>query len=541
MPALTKYTGQWTAVQARHVLRRTVFGPTFEMVKTSLTQGMEDTVSTLLADLPEPQQPLKSIPDGTGSNRLDDPGARQGETWVNAPVFPNINPPMLRNRVLRARSKSLYSWTMLQILDSGMNIREKMTLFWHNHFVVGQAVIPHREFHYYSLLRRHATGNVKTLTKAITIDTSMLTYLSGALNTNRAPNENYSRELLELFTIGKGPLVAPGDYTHYTEDDVQAMAQVLTGWRVAPVSDPKTLTASFDSRRHTEGSKTLSHRFGKKVIEENGADEYADLIDVIFEQEECSRFLCRKIYRWFVNSYIAADVEQTIIAEMAALLRENGYSVKPVLRALLTSEHFYVQTACLIKSPVDLIFSSSRGLNTMPPEDGVEARYNHAYNYYVMAADLEQELFQHPDVAGWKAYYQEPQRDMLWINNLLLPKRHEFCGLLISGGRFSFNDEPYSVNESVPVLDILGQLANPSDVHMLIDGLAEHLFCYAISEEQRTVLKELLIPGLPDYEWSLEYSAYEQSPNDQGIRESIEGKLRTLISVMVRMSEFQVM
>lgn len=541
MTELTPFRGQWTESEARHLLRRTVFGSTNAMVKRSVSMGLSETLSTLFATLPMPAPPLKSIPDGTGSNRLDDPGAKYGETWVNASAFPNVNPPMYRNRVLRSRSKSLYSWTILQIFESGMNIREKMALFWHNHFVVSQSVIPHREYEYYTLLRSHATGNVVQLTKEITVDTSMLIYLSGAENTNRAPNENYSRELLELFTVGKGPVAAPGDYTHYTEDDVLAMAEVLTGWRVSPVSNPETLTASFDERRHSTGSKTLSHRFNNRVIVSNGADEYKDLIDVIFEQEECSKFICRNLYRWFVSSEITEHTEKTVIAEMATILRSSDYNIEPALRALLGSQHFFEHTACLIKSPLDLVLSASRALNVEPPADNLEARYNHAYNYYVMAADLEQALFQHPDVAGWKAYYQEPQRDKLWINNLLLPRRHEFCALLVGGGRFTYNDEPYEVREPVQPLVILANVSNPGDVTELINGIAAQIFNYPINDKQVATLQEVLIPGLPDYEWTLEYNLYMQNPEDAGIRESISKKLLSLLSVMVRMSEFQVM
>lgn len=284
MPYLDTYSGIWTSAQARHLLRRTTFGPSIAMVENATDIGLNATLNELFTELPTPAPPLKSIPDGTGGNQLDDPGALYGETWVNAPPFPNVSPPMYRNRILRSRSKSLYSWTVLQMYHTGINIREKLALFWHNHFVVADATIAHREYHYYSLLRNNALGNFRELTKEVTIDTSMLLYLSGAENTNTAPNENYARELLELFTIGKGPLVAPGDYTNYTEQDVVEMAKVLTGWRVLPIGNPNTLTAQFDNGRHTSGSKFLSPRFDNAIIAENGELEYRDLIDVIFSK-----------------------------------------------------------------------------------------------------------------------------------------------------------------------------------------------------------------------------------------------------------------
>lgn len=488
-----------------------------------------------------PSPPLKSIPDGTGTNQLNDPGALYGQTWINAAPFPNINPPILRNRVLRARSKSLYSWTVLQMHYSNISIREKLSLFWHNHFVVADGTIAHREYMYYTLLRSFAIGNFKTLTKEITIDTSMLLYLSGSENSNIAPNENYSRELLELFTIGKGPMVAPGDYTNYTENDVIEMAKVLTGWQVTPISNADTLTAQFTANRHTTGSKQLSHRFNNAVISENGAQEYRDLIDVIFQQDECSRFIMRKLYRWFVSYEITADTETNIIIPLATILRNNNYEIEPALRVLLKSEHFFQSTACMIKSPMDLIMSASRGLGINPPQGDVGNEYDHAYHHYIMSSDTEQALFYHPNVAGWKAYYQAPQFYKLWVNNLLLPKRHQFCKLMVEGGQFSFNNENYNITTIVPVLDIVNSITDANDPNILVNKLAEIMFNYPITTEQLTSLKDILIPGLPDFEWTVEYSNYLNNPTNLVLEASVKNKLKNLFSVMVRMSEFQIM
>jgi hypothetical protein len=541
MPYLDQYTGNWTSSQARHLLRRTTFGPSIQMVNTASNLGLNNTIDELFTPLSMPSPPLKSIPDGTGNNQLNDPGALYGQTWVNAAPFPNINPPILRNRVLRARSKSLYSWTVLQMHYSNISIREKLALFWHNHFVVADGTIAHREYLYYTLLRSFAIGNFKTLTKEITIDTGMLLYLSGSENSNIAPNENYSRELLELFTIGKGPLVAPGDYTNYTENDVIEMAKVLTGWQVTPVSNANTLTAQFSANRHTTGNKQLSHRFNNAIITENGAQEYRDLIDVIFQQDECSRFIIRKLYRWFVSYEITPDIETNIIIPLATILRNNNYEIEPALRVLLKSEHFFQSTACMIKSPMDLIMSASRGLNINPPQGNVANEYDHAYHHYIMSSDMEQALFYHPNVAGWKAYYQAPQFYKLWVNNLLLPKRHQYCKLMIEGGQFSFNNENYNITTIVPVLDIVNSINDAYDPNILINKLAEIMFTYPITANQLASLKDILIPGLPDFEWSVEYSDYLADPNNTMLVASVKNKLKNLFSVMVRMSEFQIM
>jgi hypothetical protein len=125
MPYLDAYSGSWTAAQARHLLRRTTFGPSIQMVNTAVNLGLNGTIDQLFIPLPMPAPPVKSIPDGTGGNQLNDPGATYGQTWVNAVPFPNVNPPMLRNRILRSRSKSLYSWTVLQMHYSGISPSER--------------------------------------------------------------------------------------------------------------------------------------------------------------------------------------------------------------------------------------------------------------------------------------------------------------------------------------------------------------------------------------------------------------------------------
>jgi hypothetical protein len=158
-----------------------------------------------------------------------------------------------------------------------------------------------------------------------------------------------------------------------------------------------------------------------------------------------------------------------------------------------------------------------------------------------MSADMEQAIFYHPDVAGWKAYYQNPQFDKLWINNLLLPKRQSFCRLMVEGGTFSYNEVNYRITSLVPVLDIIKNIADAHDPNILINSLADIMFNYPLTTHQSTSLKDVLIPGLPDFEWTVEYSEYLSNPSDQALRESVENKLKNLISVMVSMSEFQIM
>ncbi|WP_296637663.1 DUF1800 family protein [Polaribacter sp.] len=540
MPYLDPYSGNWSAKEARHLLKRTSFGVSQALTEESVSLGLSATIIKLFEEKPLPETPLKYELDGTERGQVNDPDVNYGETWVTAPPYPDLPTSQERNRVFRARNRSMYAWSFLQMQEAGISIREKLTLFWHNHFV-SENTNPHREFFYINTLRKNATGNFKELTKQITIDQNMLIYLSGNQNSDKAPNENYSRELLELFTIGKGDAVGNGDYTNYTEDDVIQIAKVLTGWRSRWIKHEDPNNAYFTNNRHTKGSKTLSHRFDNAEISENAENEYKDLIDKLFEQEECSRFIIRQMYIWFVNAEISLEIETNIIEPLAKIIRDNDYEIAPALKVLLASEHFFENTFCMIKSPIDLLFSTTKSLLVSAPKTSFKEEYEFAFTLYLAASDLNQSIFHHPDVAGWKAYYQSPLYYKNWVNSYLLPKRLDYCRILVTGGDLLINNKKHKVPALVPVLNIAAGITNAQDPNVLVRELANQLFNYEITENQITSLKDILIPGLPDFEWTVEYSDYLSAPNNTAIEQAVDNKLRNLISVMVQMSEFQIM
>ena len=540
MPYLDNFSENWTAKEARHLLKRTSFGITEMLVSEAVSLGLSGTIDQLFEQSPLPEPPLKYRLDGTGDDEIIDPDANYGETWINGLPIPTAASNQEKNKILNSRTRSLYAWSFLQMQNAGISIREKLTLFWHNHFVA-ENVNPHREFFYINILRTNALGNFKELTKQITIDPNMLLYLSGSQNSNTAPNENYSRELLELFSIGKGDAVGNGDYTNYTEDDVIQMAKALTGWRVRDLNNPETLTAFFSNNKHTSGEKNLSHRFNNAVISENGENEYKDLIDKIFEQEECSKFITRQLYIWFVNLEISEEIETHIIEPLAEVIRDHNYEIVPALKILLSSEHFFENTFCMIKSPIDLMLSATKSLLLSAPTNSILEEYEFSLILYLATSDVGQSIFHHPDVAGWKAYYQKPLYYKTWVNNYLLPKRLQYCKVLVTGGVLLIDEREYTVPPLVPVLLIVSSITNADDPVVLIRSLANQLFNYEISQNQIDSLKDILIPGLPDFEWTIEYSDYLGDPSDTPLRISIENKLRNLIGTMVQMSEFQIM
>lgn len=526
LTGLTPYNGPWGFEQAAHLMRRTTMGPNYARIKEAANLGLDATIDALLADYPLPLPPLNP-------NFQDDPNVPIGETWIEAPYSTTTN-------FLGYRIQSLYAWQMGVMYNEGMSIREKLTLFWHNHFVTAIGIVndPKFIYQYIHTLRSGALGNFRQLVKDITIDPAMLRYLNGNQNTKVAPNENYARELLELFTIGKGPQVGPGDYTHYTEQDVIEIAKVLTGWidtGFLAINPAVSVGSAFVPNRHDNSTKQLSYRFNNASIAPAGADEYKNLIDIIFQQDEVARFICRKLYRWFVYYVIDETIETEVIEPMAQVLIDHDYEIRPVLEALLKSEHFFdsLSIGPMIKNPVDFVMTSTRTLDMDVP-----TALGSQYRVWLKMAEplfaLQMQIFNPPEVAGWKAYYQEPLFYRNWINSVTLPFRMlitdalSTVGIGVGGG----------VTIKIDVLTLITTFDDPTDPNNLIDEFSKILFPQPITLNQRDFLKNVLIPGLPDYEWTVEYYDYLADPGNPAVSGPVELKLRLLLKAMMNMPEF---
>jgi len=360
----------------------------------------------------------------------------------------------------------------------------------------------------------------------------MLQYLNGTQNSKNAPNENYARELLELFTIGKGDAAGPGDYTNYTEDDVVQIARALTGWRHFDIDDLTQVQAGFNANRHDTDDKQLSHRFNDVIISNGGEDEYKNVIDIIFQQEEVARFISRKLYRWFVHFDINSEVESNIIEPMAQMLIADNYDIQPTLMALLSSEHFYdmLVRGCMITHPIDYLFKM---VNTFELElnPDILQEYNILRRLFTAMVPLEMVMYSPPNVAGWKAYYQAPQFYKIWINAVTLPVRMNYSDVLSDG----FNMSGFQVK--LNVLDFVASLDNPSDPDDLINEISSILFAQPLVQEQVDSLKSS--HGITNPEWQDEYLDY--STGNVSLEPAIENILKGLIKTMLKMPEFYLM
>ena len=352
------------------------------------------------------------------------------------------------------------SWWVGQMVNSGRSIVEKMVFFYHTHFTTKEEVVGSRQalFHQNELFRYYALGNFKELTKKICLDNAMMIFLDGRDNDRNNVNENFGRELLELYSIGKGPQIGPGDYTHYTEQDVKEAARVLSGYGNDEdflTNDPVTgLPTSFVkndggtvANAHDAGVKVFSDKFQNTTIQPNALvgedatvaatlDELDQLIDMIFNQDETAKHISRKLYRFFMYYEITPEIEQDIIEPLANTFRTNNYEIQPVLQQLFGSEHFYDADnavvdddnhAAIIKSPLELVVGTIRYFGITLPAAGTEA-YDEAIGNGIIGPMRLQgmDLLEPYEVAGYPAYHQNPDFNRNWISHNHLARRYQY-------------------------------------------------------------------------------------------------------------------
>ncbi len=374
-------TGQndWTTARVKHAYRRLGLSAHMNDVDTALALSPNDFIDSLVdgaAALPPTATPF------WGYYTVDD--------FVD---FEADNP------------QYIYDWRIQSGTDIlNEDLRGRMAFFWMNHFVTQLETYFYSPylFQHYNMMQTHALGNFKDFVHAVGIDPAMLFFLNGFQNTNFNPNENYARELYELFTLGEG--------NGYTENDITETSRALTGWNHWNSIGGAIF---FDESTWDSGSKT--------IFDQEGEWRYDDVIDILFAQRpnEIATHICTKLYRFFVSPEINQTVEDNIITPLAQTFVANNFELVPVLKQLFKSEHFFDERAIgvVIKSPIDMIFGyvNETGFFYNGP-------IMDAFLYY--ASLVGQEIFQPPDVAGWEG-------DEAWINTSTLTGRWEFMGIYV--------------------------------------------------------------------------------------------------------------
>lgn len=368
---LSPLAGALTQQQVQHLYRRLGFSASVQTINAGTGQTAGALVDTLI-------------------NQATNIAPLPAPAWA---TWNESNYPADEDLAREVRRTQQNEWELAYadaILNN--NLRDRLSFFWSNHFVTELDVYDCNAYlyEYTNCLQRNAMGNFRTFVSEIGLTNAMLYYLDGVYNNGNNPNENYARELYELFSLGDG--------NGYSEEDIIETAKALTGY--VERGELGCEAVQFDPEHHDTGPKTI---FGQ-----TGNWGYNDVIDILFTQRpnEIAEFICRKLYEFFVHpdSRDEAGNAQTIISGMATTFIGANFEIAPVLSQLFKSEHFFDADALgvIIKSPYDVYYNFIKETNFAHTETTIATVINYS-------GLLSQTLFDPVDVAGW-------QRDRSWIN-----------------------------------------------------------------------------------------------------------------------------
>lgn len=388
---------RWSPALAAHLLNRAGFGGTPFEIEQIHALGMERAVEsvTSLAD-----DGFPSLPWQTPRN-FDELKQLLGE----AEVGETSRRLKLERRKLRGKLWPLVAWWVRRMARSNNPFREKLTLFWHDHFATSMFKVSHAFLMWQQneMLRMNAYGSFRTILQQISRDPAMMLWLDTATSTKRRPNENFGRELLELFTLGEG---------NYTERDIQEAARAFTGYKV----NFNTELFSFKPEDFDAGTKV--------ILGTSGIVSGDDVIEVCLAQPQCARFIVQKLWRYYVSD---EPPPPDFLNSLAETFRASDYQIRPVLMAIFSASEFYAPSAVRsqIKSPIQWLVGLARQLEFELPADGL-----HLGSPLRAMGQLP---FMPPDVDGWPHGSE-------WITTAQLLFRYSFAKHLIAGGDLRLQD-----------------------------------------------------------------------------------------------------
>ena len=346
--------------EARHLLARTGFGGSPTEINRLMTMDRQAAVDSLLAGVT--QRPVTHPPPDVLSS-LPPPQGMKEMTVEQKKAF---------RQERKDEALALKGWWYQELLATPSPLTERMTLFWHNHFTSSYKKVkwPALLYQQNNLLRRHALGSFRDLLLQIAKDPAMILYLDTQSNRRDHPNENFARELFELFTLGEG---------QYTEQDIKEAARAFTGWHIA--------------LRHGGGFVFNRHQHDggvKRVLGKTGLFSGDDVLSIILDQPACALHLTTKLWREFVSD----QPDPHEVEPVAGIFRASNYEITPLLRALFLSPQFWApeNRGVLVKSPVELIVGTTRLFQSPIKETELLAKYGRR---------LGQDLFDPPNVKGW--------------------------------------------------------------------------------------------------------------------------------------------
>ena len=391
----------WTYENVRHLLLRSGFGATTETIETLLKSSPAEVIHEIVYS--KQKKHKRFIESGIFDSSLDPfPPSRpfltkyaklnggalgvKNKLKGNRKLQPVVDRFFYWLRASKLETKRLSYWWANEMLNTNKPLQEKMVLFWHNHFATSEEKV--RDYRKMQLqndfFRSHGLTTFEKIIKGVSKDPAMLVYLDAGKNIKGAPNENFAREILELFTMG---------YGNYTEQDIREGARAFTGW------NQYKLKFIINNAQHDNGIK--------KFLNHTGPFNGDQIIDLILEKQETAEFIASKLYSFFVNPIFNNDDRK----EIGILLKSFDYDIKKFLYVIFLSKDFYSNKLTKIKSPVELVVGTHKLLG-LEEISGVP-------DFNTITSNLGQNLFFPPTVAGWS-------EDKDWITPSSLIERGNF-------------------------------------------------------------------------------------------------------------------
>ncbi len=488
----------WDYSKAAHLLRRCMVGPKDSEIRKAVADGIDATITLLLTPTVLSYEEIKSWAGSDVQFRPPNNNMDSDEflAWQTAQFL---------------RREQFIKWWIKNIGTGPVCIQERMVMMWHNHFANEINTVNFADYMFVQNLQFHkyALGNFKQFVKDITKDPSMLIYLDGLKNfkagKNNQINENYARELQELFTCG---VVDWNNNPNYTQSDVSEAAKALSGWTIMPstTKDPTMylgLTSVFIETRWDSSSKTF---MGKK-----GVWKADDIVDIIFSEraDQVAKFICTKIYRELV--YDIPD--RTIVEAMANTFKSNNWEIKPVVEQLIRSEHFFDVTniGAKDKSPIDLMLGAIRtlGLTNVPDFNLAVSGRNTQDLMNRMQAIGQVPCFP-PNVKGWPG-------GRTWVSTSTLPLRQKFL-LDVLDEKVVFQKV---VMYKFDAIAFAKTFPSYNDAEKLTQEIAQALLNVPPSKKESDALLDALLQGAKSYEWKIDDPTFKADKHIRNLLKSI--------------------
>ena len=544
---LEAYTGTWGTAQKKHLLNRVLTGYANRHLTDLNNLSLQKSLDLIFTPEKQPSVPVNDYDYEITKEETEKQGhvyIEAGKEYVFAPE-PNGSP--------WPRHQSHDAWLFRNMVQQSTSVHWRMVFFLHNLLAAGKGSVKMLYQHYMTLFNT-SFESYKTTIYKITLDPTMLDYLNLQHSQKNKPDENYARELQELFTVGKGP------ESKFTEQDVGEMARLLVGWQFNNDSKNKMtgpITNIFNAWNHDTSDKQFSAFYGNRLIKgQNGQDgkkELDEAIDMLFSTNECALYLSRRLYQFFCYPMINDTVEKNVIVPMADLLRKNNYELKVPLRALLGSAHFYDNSFynSMIKSPLEFMFGFYKEFdmnlfnNTTGGDipkrfsDPLTANFYKFKNLQWEMSNIGLNYTDPPSVSGWPAYYQEPVFDLFWINSDTIAKRSNIGNSIARwGAGIGSGDTKGWINLQLDKIKFVSSLKSPENIDLVIDETVERLMSAPISDKAKARIKASVLGGnAPSYYTQLYQS--HMSKQTEETRSILSNRLENLFGALFQMGEIQ--